>query len=173
MKIEDLKTRTNQKLHFALIFLKELKDIHSSQGVGSNFERAHQEAFLAQVYGAYSAFLIELNQYLGCGVQEDKVYLKTLRERNKTSRVLEELNNKINNSDDWFSILGKMRHYSTHISSIGLAFHYPGGTSLIHPTTKKEQKEDFVTTFSHWLSEMEQLIDRLRKEAIVENRFRG
>ena len=170
MKIEDLISRTNQKLNFARIHLDELKDIPASRGRGSDFERAHHEAFLAQLFGAYYAFLIELNQYLECGLLENKVDLRRLRaaieKKRKTSSILNELSKKIDDEKDWFSILKDMRHYSTHISAIPLAFHHPSGkTALIHPAKKKDLEEDFIVMFSSWLSDMKQLIDRLRREA--------
>lgn len=173
MKIEDLISRTNQKLNFARIHLEELKEIPASRGRGSDFERSHQEAFLAQLFGAYYAFLIELNQYLGCGLPEDQVtpgnMRDALKKQGKSSPILTELHLRTGKNigeEDWFIIVKILRGYSTHISGIPLAYHHPSGkTALINPATKKEQDEDFIVEFSSWLSEMKQLIDRLRKEA--------
>src|SRR3989304_904980 len=170
MNPKNLTDRTNQKLNFARIHLDELKDIPVNRGRGSDFERAHHEAFLAQLFGAYYAFLHELNFYLGCGLPEESVKLgdmqRALKKQGKPNPILKELYELTLNEESWFKFVKDVRSYSTHVSAIPLAFKPSiGKTSLIHPMTKKEQEEDIIVKFSSWMSDMEQLIFRLRSEA--------
>ena len=64
--------RTHQKLRFARLHLEELKNL-SPPASGNDFERAHHEAFLTQLFGSYDAFLQELNILLDCGLNGDIV----------------------------------------------------------------------------------------------------
>jgi hypothetical protein len=128
MKPENLKDRTNQKLNFARIHLAELEEMSSSRGAGSDWERAHHEAFVAQLFGAYYAFLLELNQYLGCGLPEDDVNVGKMRKALKTKGIKNAIlkylylrAGKNKNEEDWFLILKDMRITRRTY----LAFHSP------------------------------------------------
>ena len=174
MTIDNLVERTKQKLRFARLHLDELSETQT--GHGNDFERAHQESFLAQLFGAYNAFLVELNSYLNCELAEDDITLGNMRnvlkkggKQSPTLRVLYELSRE---ETSWFKQAKDMRDYSTHVSGIPLCF-YAGGVAdgklaLKHPRTKEELPDDFIETFNTWLSEMEQLTEQQRAAAIKE-----
>ena len=159
--------------------MEELKSMPKILGRGSDFERAHHEAFLSQLFGAYSAFLIELNIYLKCDLPEENISLGKLwnkiKEHNKSSTVLTELYKLSTDSNSWFYIAKDMRDLSTHVSGIPLA-HYAsigGGvnsdrTQLKHPITMKEYEQDAFEAFEAWQTEMEKLTDKYRLMALGE-----
>jgi hypothetical protein len=166
--------RTQQKLRFARLHLDELSKTPSRHG--NDFERAHQEAFLAQLFGAYNAFLVELNSYLNCGLVENDITLgnmrNVLKKRGRQSSTLKVLYELSRDEASWFKQAKDMRDYSTHVSGIPLCF-YAGGVddgklALKHPRTKKELPDDFINTFNTWLFEMEQLTEQQRAAAIKE-----
>jgi len=175
----DFTQRTQQKLRYARIHLDELKSMPKSLGRGSEYERAHHEAFISQLFGAYDAFLIELNQYLGCGLAKDNISLGKLRNKLKdkgnSSKVLTDLYKLSKDSASWFCIAKDMRDLSTHVSGIPLAHyaHIGGGggsdkTQLKHPITMKEYEKDAFEAFETWLAEMWELIKKYRTMALTE-----
>jgi len=175
MDRETLKERTIQKLRYARIHLDELVAMPTNLGRGSAFERAHHEAFLAQLFGAYDAFLIELNEYMGCGLPEEhlslgKIY-EALTKKGKSSPIVKELYELTIDQDSWFRTAKDMRDLSTHVKGIPLSFKVivggSGKTALKHPKTMKEHDEDVFVAFSSWLSSMESLIDTNRQIAIA------
>ena len=175
----DFTQRTQQKLRYARIHLDELRSMPKSLGRGSEYERAHHEAFLSQLFGAYGALLIELNQYLGCGLAESNISLGKLRNKLKgqckSSTVLAELHKLSNDSNSWFCIAKDMRDLSIHVSGIPLAHYaYIGGggssgkTQLKHPITMKEHEHDAFEAFESWLAKMGKLINKYRAMALTE-----
>jgi hypothetical protein len=167
--------RTEQKLRFARLHLDELPAM-PLPGRGHDFERAHQEAVLAQLMGAYHAFLQELNVVLGCGRRDDDVSLgklhETLRERGRSSAVLRRLYELQQNEGSWLRQLQALRDSATHISGIPLVF-YAGGeddgkVALKHPRTMVEFPDSAVDTLTTWLENMRGLFDELRPLATAE-----
>ncbi len=166
--------RTDQKLRFARLHLDELAEVPS--GRGDDFERAHHEAVLAQLHGAYDAFLQELNITLGCGHRPDDVSLgklrKSLKARNRSSAALRQLYLLQQDQASWLSQLRALRHASVHRRGVPLAFHLGGPkdrqVSFRHPTTLEELEDPAFATLSGWLDQMRTMIGQLRALAFEE-----
>jgi hypothetical protein len=162
------KARTDAKLRYARIHIDALRTQPVSRG--HDFERAHQEASLAQLFGAYAALLQELNIYLGCNLAPDDVTIgkmrKALKNKGKDSPLLSELYDLEKDQSSWFRYAKDMRDHSTHVSGIPLS-HYVGGpqdgvTALRNPKTLVEIPGDATDTLSSYLLEMERLVQRFR-----------
>jgi hypothetical protein len=173
MSLED---RTKQKLRFARVHLDELMG-SENRGHGTDYERAHHEAFLAQLFGSYYAFLQELNVCLGCGLPPEGVSVGKMRQSMKAGEkahsVLTQLYELDQEPSGWFRLAKEFRDISMHVSGIPLSF-YAGGKNdgklaLKHPQSLAELPDDVSITFANWLASMEQLIDRLRQEACTKN----
>lgn len=172
MKTEAIKARTAQKLAYARVHLEELANMPA--GRRHDFERAHHEAFLAQLFGAYDSFLNELNIYLDCGLKEENAKLKLMRDalkkQGRKSSILNELYELGKNKASWFSRAKEMRDTSMHIMGIPLSYYHGGDeggkVALIDPQTQAEFPSDVAKTFSFWLAEMGNLIETHRKTAI-------
>lgn len=171
---ENLRARTAQKLRYAQLHLEELAAMPS--GRGHDFERAHHEAVLAQLIGVYDAFLAELNDILRCGRGPNDISVGKLREslkaQGRSSPVLSRLHQMREDATCWLRNLLDLRHTSTHISGIPLAF-YAGGvkdgkTAFKHPTTLEEFPDDAVATLATWVDSMGSLTNELRALAVVE-----
>jgi hypothetical protein len=161
--------RTRQKLRFARLHLDELSN-RTPPPRGDDFERSHHEAFLAQLFGAYDAFLHELNVLLGCGLSQTDVALGKMRiafkaKNSSPSRILYELYMLDKDSTCWFQQAKNFRDYIMHVSFIRLSFYMSGRIAFKEPQSGDELAYDVETTLSSWLSSMEQLIDRHRREA--------
>jgi hypothetical protein len=180
MADDSLKARTDAKLRYARIHLEELKAQLSIRG--DDFERSHQEAFLAQLFGAYAALLQELNIDLDCNLASDDVTLgkmcRALECRGCTSPQLVELYELEINAASWFSQAKCMRNHTTHVGGIPLAFYVkiggeedrPRPTSLLDPRNREELPGDATDVLASWLSEMESLIRRVREGASTVNK---
>jgi hypothetical protein len=70
-------TRTSAKIRYAKVMLAELEG-YAHRGSGDDFERSHQEAFLAHLFGARDAFLQELNEYYSCSIPIEEVSVASL-----------------------------------------------------------------------------------------------
>ena len=169
MAHEGLTTRTDAKIRYARLHLKELRD-SEIPGRGHDFERAHQEAFFAQLFGAYAGLFQELNEDLGCGLKSESVSLGQMRNamnlKGGVSPKLTELYTLEQDDTTWLSHAKSMRDHVSHIAGIPLIF-YAGGendgvTSFKHPKTLVEVPGDFIDTLERWLFEMESLIARMR-----------
>ncbi len=161
--------RTRQKLRFARLHLDELRS-RTPPPRGDDFERSHHEAFLAQLFGAYDAFIHELNVLLGCGLPEVGLTLGKLQQafkakKNTSSRILSELCKLDQDLASWFKKAKNFHDHIMHISYIRLSFYMGGKIAFKDPQSMTELTDDVETTFSSWLSSMEQLIDCLRQEA--------
>ena len=170
--LKNLRSRTDAKLRYAEIHLDELKSV----GVigGSDFDRAHQEAFLFQLLGAKEAFLIELNAYYelslpNIGLTVGKLR-KSLKEQGKHSPELAKLFSLERDEDSWLSQAKVMRDYSTHVSGIIHKFHLGRSAHqqvwLRNPTTGKYIEIHFPEIFLSWHVKMKDLLDNLRASAI-------
>jgi hypothetical protein len=166
--------RTDRKLRFAELHLEELRGMSGSRG--QDFERAHQEAVLAQMMGAYDAFLGELNGLLKCGRPAEDVSLGKLRDalkkQGRSSRVLRRLYELQKDERSWFRQAQELRHISTHWGNIPLAFYIGGKDSgkvaLKHPRTMGEFPDHATETLATWLRNMKALVDELRQMALRE-----
>ena len=169
------RSRTEQKLRFARLHLDELASRPSGQG--DDFERAHYEAALAQLLGAYEAFLGELNVALGCNRKPGDVSLGKLREslkgQGRSSHVLRRLYDLQQDERSRFRHLQDLRHASIHRRGVPLAFHLGGPkhrrVSFKHPATLDEQDTPADETLREWLKSMRRLIDEAR-ELVLEER---
>ena len=170
----DERARTEQKLRYAKLHLDELAAAPS--GRGHDFERAHQEAVLAQLLGAYDALLAELNVVLNCGREGDDVSLGKLREsikaRGGSSPTLRRLYEMQQDEKSWLRQLQDLRHASTHRKGIPLSFYFGGsrdGTvSFKHPDSLEELPEAAAVTLSAWLEQMRTLVVEVREAAMSE-----
>ena len=171
MADKSLKARTDAKLRYARIHLEEIKT--QPPGRGHDFERSHQEAFLAHLFGAYAALLQELNIDLGCDLASEKVTLgnmhQALKNQGRTSPQLVELYKLEIDSASWFGRAKRMRDYITHIRGIPLVFYKnmggkeDGPTSFLDPKTLEELSGDTTDVLASWLSEMESLVHHVRE----------
>jgi Family of unknown function (DUF6586) len=128
--IEMLRDRTEQKLRFARLHLDELAAVPS--GNGDDFERAHLEAALAQLLGAFDALLSEMNVTLGCNRDPTDVSLGKLREsmkaQGRTSPVLSRIYELPSDDESWLRQL----HQPTvpDAESVYLSTHPPRAARL-------------------------------------------
>jgi len=172
MTHEGLTSRTDAKLRYARLHLKELVEC-KEPGRGHDFERAHQEAIFAQLFGAYAALFQELNEDLGCGLEPSSVTLGKMRSamqsRGPVSPKLTELYMLERDPTTWLAQAKLMRDHVTHISGIPLVF-YEGGpnhgnTAFRNPNDLTDLPGDYFDTLELWLNEMEKLIIRMRSDA--------
>ncbi len=174
--LENLRSRTDAKIRYAEVHLNELKAIDKLGG--DDFDRAHQESFLYHLLGAKEAFLIELNVYYSGGLSNNDLTAGKLREalkaKGKVSQELAKLYSLESDQSSWLSIAKEMRDYSTHISGALRDFHVGGDDDgkiwLRNPKTGQSIKRHFIDEFSDWLFNMKELLERLRENAINENR---
>jgi len=138
--------RTDQKLRFAKLHLDEMAAMEP--GHGHDFERAHIEAILVQLVGAYETFRRELIALSG---------RRNLVERLETLR---------NDDTGWLGQLVALRRAATHASGVPLEF-YMGGkrhgqVALKHPDTLVPFPDCAADTLEVWLASLHTLFDDLR-----------
>lgn len=169
MAKESLTSRTDAKIRYAQLHLKELREC-DEPGRGHDFERAHQEAFFAQLFGAYAALLQELNEDLACGLSPDRVTLGKMRnamkDKGPVSPKLTELYLLEQDPTSWLALAKTMRNHVTHVAGIPLSS-YAGGpkdgvTSFLHPKNLSEIPGDCFDNLESWLNEMNAQIMRIR-----------
>lgn len=168
---EILRNRTDQKLRYASLHLSELGAALSSRG--TEFERAHQEATLAQLIGAYDALLQELNDLLGCRRRPDDVALGKLRnalkEQGRSSAALTCIYNLREDASSWLRHLLDLRNASSHVGGIPLAFNGSTGVAACRdPSTLRDFPEDANVTLQRWLEAMASLITDTRQIAAAQ-----
>jgi hypothetical protein len=167
MAQKSLVERTDAKLRYASLHLTELRT-HGEPGRGHDFERAHQEAIFAQLFGAYAALHQELNEDLGCGLAPENVSLGRLRIAMKSkggvSPKLTALYTLEQDPDSWLGIAKTMRDHVTHVGGIPLAFHAfgPNHTSMRHPKTRAEIPGEYLDTLEGWIDNMRRLVEKMR-----------
>lgn len=163
--------RTEQKLRYAELHLNELKQM--PPGRGHEFERSHQEAVFAQLIGAYDAFLLELNDILGCGRRDDDISLgklrKSLKDNERSSATLLRLHNLREDKGSWLRQLLDLRNTAIHRVGVPLGFNAHSGKAVFrHPDTLEDFTDDANITLSQWLNKMRYLTNELREIAIAE-----
>jgi hypothetical protein len=173
--LQNLRERADAKLRFANIHLNELKALEYISG--SDFERAHQEAFLYHLLSAKDAFLLELNVYYNVNLPEQNLTVKKLRKaisaKGKNSEELNELLKLENEADAWLNHAKAMRNHATHISDVPRSYYLGGERNrqvhLRNPKSGEIIERHFVDEFTDWLRNMEVLLERLRRSAIEKN----
>ena len=170
MATEGLTSRTDAEIRYSKLHLKELRESDMA-AQGHDFERAHQEAFFAQLFSAYAGLLQELNETLCCGLSPEGVSLGNMRSATKSrggvDPKLAELYMLEQDTATWLSQAKTMRDHVTHIGGIPLIF-YAGGpndglTSFRHPKTLTEVPGHYLDNLETWAAEMEALVQRMRK----------
>lgn len=172
----NLRARADGKLSYAKIHLDELKAL--GRIGGSEFDRAHQESFLYHLLGAKEAFLIELNAYYAGGLTEKNLTAgnlrKALKKQGRVSKELVELYAMETEESSWLFHAKEMRDHSTHVAAVSRAFNICGSADgqvwLRNPKTGEDIARHFVDEFSDWVSNMRELLERLRTSAIKEMR---
>jgi hypothetical protein len=170
---KNLQDRTDAKLRYAAVHLEELKALPSRGG--SDFDRAHQEAFLYHLFGVRDAFLAELDAYYVCGLSASGVTLGKLRDAlirtNRSSPEVAELYTLETTAGSWLVQAKDMRDHSTHIAGVPRTFHVGGQDDgvvwLRNPRTRELVERDFVLEFDRWHRLMAELIVRLRISALT------
>ena len=172
-EITNTKERTNAKLRYARIHLKELR-LYQRKGSGDDFERSHQESFLFHLFGAFDAFLQELNLYFNCRLELHKVTVHNLKIKSSEMGIecpeLDKLSQYEKNPECWLYVVKEMRNHSTHRRSVPRVFEVggedDGKVSLCDPQSGKLIEKDYADAFEEWCSEMETLLNDLRNTAI-------
>ena len=172
-ELENLRARTDAKLRFAEVHLRELLLLPILSG--NDFDRAHQESFLYQLLGAKDAFLSELNVYYQARLSATSLTIGSLRKAivgmGRASSELKELYELENDENSWLFYAKEMRDHSTHISGVPRTI-YVGGASdgqvfLKNPKTMEEVTKHFTEDFRKWHENMSLLIERLRSSAVA------
>jgi Family of unknown function (DUF6586) len=165
---DEHRDRTEQKLRYALVHLHELAAM-PIPGHGHDFERAHHEAILFQLIGAYDAFLGELNALLRCGCPPTAIspgkLRKSLQAAGRTSAVLRRLHDMRQDPACWLHQLHDLRHVSAHERGIPLAFYLSGKVAFQHPHTREEFPMAVTDTLATWHERMTALFRELRSAA--------
>ncbi len=163
--------RTDAKIDYARLMLAPLQQI-AHMG-GTNFERAHEEAFFFHLRGAQDAFLIELNIYYNAGLDLQKISAGKLRNalaaQGRQSPELAELYQLEQDSASWYHRLKEMRDWTTHFRGVPRMF-FVGGENdgqvrLRGPVSATLTDRHLPDELAHWLALMEALIGRLRSSA--------
>jgi len=170
--LQNLRARADAKLSYAKIHLDELKSLGTLSG--SDFDRAHQESFLFHLLGAKDAFLIELNAYYGVDLPKNDLTIGKLRKkqiaRQKDYAEVTALSELEKDKNSWLLHAKEMRDHSTHVSGVPRTFHCGGPTDgevwLRLPQTGRPIERHFAEEFDAWVSNMRELLERLRSSAI-------
>jgi len=173
--LKNLQDRTDAKLRYAEIHLKELKD-HEPLG-GDDFDRAHQESFLFHLLGARDAFLFELNECYDLNFDLSKIsfqyFSKELKKRNTKIQEFDAIVALQKNNTSWLYHAKEMRNFSTHVSNVSRSYHIGGPNDqkvwLKNPKSGNIIERHFVDEFNDWFQEMKSLLMRLRQSAICNN----
>ena len=173
--LQNLRARVDAKLNYAGIHLELLRE-RGGNG-GAEFERAMEESFLFHLLGAKEAFLIEINAYYACGLPPETVTPGNLRKafkaRSTTCHELAELFALENEPESWLSHAKQMRDHSTHVAGVPRTFHMGGENDgkvfLRNPSTGAHVEVHAPEALTTWLTNMRQLLDKLRVSAITTN----
>ena len=168
MARDDLTARTDAKLRYAKLHIQELRDC-SIPGQGHDFERAHLEAFFAQLFGAYASLLQELNEDLGCSLKPSAVSLGKLREAMKTkgpvNPKLTQLHQMDRDATSWFAKAKCMRDHVTHIGGIPMVFNEGGpkhGVVELRDPKTLQVLGSYFLLFESWVNEMQRVVAAMR-----------
>ena len=173
--IQDLRSRSDEKLKYAQIHLDLLRE--RGGNAGADFDRAVEESILFHLLGAKEAFLVEINTYYNCGVPNEAVTPGTLRKvflaRGVTCPELAELYELENEPDSWFAHAKQMRDHSTHVAGVPRAFlmggKYDGKVFFRNPNTGAYVEVHVPEALAEWVGSMSALLEKLRASAIAAN----
>ena len=122
------KDRTDSKLRFAELMLRELKEPADIEG--DDFQRAHEEAFFFHLHGARDAYLYEIKEHhkltLGRKKVTVEVLCKALRGGCPGTEQLDEIVNLENNRNHPLHRLKEWRDVSTHRGGVTRHFFLGG-----------------------------------------------
>jgi hypothetical protein len=171
--IDSLQSRTDSKIRFADLLLKELEALPTCNG--DDFERSHQEAYLFHLLGALDAFLAEINCYYQCNLLADGISAGNLRKaivasKGENAAELRELHLLENLEGSWLSHAKTMRDYSTHRGGVPRVFNMGGATWLKNPKTGSTLEEHYPVLYRRWQTEMAEIVTRLRETASLQMR---
>ncbi len=167
--IQNAVDRTESKIRYARLHLEELK-LNPKKGFGEDYERAHQESFFFHLFGAWDAFLHEINLHYQCGLDLKRVNITNLwKFLELKGGVSQEINDAINPKKDtlkWMNVLKEFRDHAMHRKNVPLIF-FKGGEQdgevhLKNIETGADTEIDYIIAFDNWIHEMEELIKRLR-----------
>jgi len=175
----NVQDRTNAKLRYAGIHLKEIK---SQRKIGSadDFERAHEESFLFHLIGAKDSFLQEINAAYNIGLPFKDVKESTLRRKLEAKAVESPALKEIVRLEErlevdeagWLAVAIELRNHGTHRSNIPRILH--GSTRqekvyenkakvfLTNPLTEQPIETDIPVLLQEYLTNMEDLIQEQR-----------
>jgi hypothetical protein len=168
--ISSFRDRTDAKLRFARLHLEEL----SSREVinGDDFERAHQEAFLFQLFGARDALVAELAIRYGADQSKGRRVndlRKSLQSQGVQSSEIAEIDRLAKDNGNWLNLAREMRNHGTHEQGVSRAFHLGGPkhgkVQLRDPRDRNILTDHYVDEFGKWLGEMSTLVGKLRASA--------
>lgn len=177
--VDNLQARTDAKLRFAEVMLRELEGLTSCNG--DDFDRSPQEAFLFHLLGALDAFLAEINCYYHCNLAGDGISPGKLRNaivaaRGDNAPELKELYRLEPLQGSWLSHARAMRDHSTHLGGVPRVYNARVGgarsgvesTWLKNPETGDVIEENFPRVFRRWHGEMAGIVTRLRASAVTQ-----
>lgn len=177
--VDNLQARTNAKLRFADVMLKELERLPGCSG--DDFDRSHQEAFLFHLLGALDGFLAEINCYYSCNLAGDGISPGKLRNaivatKGESAPELKELYRLEQLHGSWLSHAKAMRDHSTHRGGVPRVYNVSVGglragvesTWLKNPETGDVIEENFPSVFRRWHGEMGEIVTRLRASAVAQ-----
>jgi hypothetical protein len=127
MAQQGLIDRTEAKLRYARLHYEELRKL-PRWGSGDDFERGHEEDVLFHVIGAKDAFLHEIADAHGFGlehVDEDRLE-KDFKRAKKRSEAFLTIQKLRADPQSWLSHTITFRNHGTHVASITRIF-YIGG----------------------------------------------
>ena len=179
--VSRFQARTDAKLEYARIHLKEIKSRHEV-GSGDAFERAHEESLLFHLIGAKDSFLQEINVAYQLGlnmwdVKEESLENKLKTRRRKSNELkeiikLEERRKKRENRKSWLAIAIELRNHGTHRFNIPRLFHahtsreksyeYRDKVFFTNLLTGQPIETDIPEFLKQCLKNMEYLIQELR-----------
>jgi len=163
--------RTDAKLRYTDVMLVELaarRLVDPAQG--TDWARAHQEAFLFHLLGVRDALLQEINLFHGGGLATDQVrkadLVAKLAKLGSTSPALDLLDKLERDRTTWLSAASRMRHHSMHQKNVPRQF-FVGGLNhdlefLMDPLTSDPIETDYMELFKEWRDGMSQLVQDMR-----------
>lgn len=111
------KSRTDQKLRYAVIHLEELK-CYPNATSNDEWENAHQESCFFHLVGSIEAILHEINDGYSLGLSLHKVtWCRVCEKLNKTgqsSPAFNHLDYLKNKKTSWLALLFEWRNHGTH-----------------------------------------------------------
>jgi hypothetical protein len=166
----EFKTRTNKKLEFARISVKEIVS-RPKRGSADDFERCHEENFLFHLIGAKDSFLQEINIAYGLTlaiseVRESSLVRKLKQMEKQSPELCEIMDLEDRQKAGWLAIAIELRDQGTHRRDIGrtleIGGELNGEVSFHNPISGQCMDIDSIKFFWLCLENMTGLLERLR-----------